>query len=139
MRRISFRWMAALVIGAALMSGSAFAQGRGHGHAAAPVWRNGAANDRGYSDWRGDGDRWSFGRQADQRPPGWDKGKKTGWGNCDVPPGQAKKQGCSNGWFGSRRDRRGDVLRRNRRDQRNRAQTRRSPRVDRDRRYRDRD
>ena len=29
------------------------------------------------------------------RPPGWDKGKKTGWGNCDVPPGQAKKQGCN--------------------------------------------
>ena len=28
------------------------------------------------------------------RPPGWDKGKKTGWGNCDVPPGQAKKEGC---------------------------------------------
>ena len=21
------------------------------------------------------------------RPPGWSKGKKTGWGNCDVPPG----------------------------------------------------
>jgi hypothetical protein len=28
------------------------------------------------------------------RPPGWDKGKKKGWGDCDVPPGQAKKQGC---------------------------------------------
>jgi hypothetical protein len=28
------------------------------------------------------------------RPAGWDKGKKTGWGNCDVPPGQAKKVGC---------------------------------------------
>src|SRR5205823_12057382 len=24
----------------------------------------------------------------------WDKGKKTGWGNCDVPPGQVKKLGC---------------------------------------------
>jgi hypothetical protein len=31
---------------------------------------------------------------SDGRPAGWDKGKKTGWGNCDVPPGQAKKQGC---------------------------------------------
>jgi hypothetical protein len=29
-----------------------------------------------------------------RRPPGWDKGKKTGWGDCDVPPGQAKKVGC---------------------------------------------
>ncbi len=28
------------------------------------------------------------------RPPGWSKGKKTGWGNCDVPPGQVKKYGC---------------------------------------------
>jgi hypothetical protein len=28
------------------------------------------------------------------RPPGWDKGKKTGWGDCDLPPGLAKKQGC---------------------------------------------
>jgi Ni/Co efflux regulator RcnB len=35
------------------------------------------------------------GRTANNgRPPGWDKGKKTGWGNCDVPPGQAKKEGC---------------------------------------------
>ena len=46
-------------------------------------------------DWRKrDHDR-EHGRVADKgRPPGWDKGKKTGWGNCDVPPGQAKKQGC---------------------------------------------
>ena len=28
------------------------------------------------------------------RPPGWDHGKKTGWGDCDVPPGQVKKLGC---------------------------------------------
>jgi hypothetical protein len=31
---------------------------------------------------------------ASARPAGWDKGKKTGWGGCDVPPGQAKKVGC---------------------------------------------
>jgi len=31
---------------------------------------------------------------AQNHPPGWDKGKKTGWGDCDVPPGQAKKVGC---------------------------------------------
>jgi hypothetical protein len=30
----------------------------------------------------------------DKRPAGWDKGKKTGWGDCDVPPGQVKKLGC---------------------------------------------
>ena len=28
------------------------------------------------------------------RPPGWSHGKKTGWGNCGMPPGQAKKYGC---------------------------------------------
>ena len=27
-------------------------------------------------------------------PPGWSQGKKTGWGNCGMPPGQAKKYGC---------------------------------------------
>jgi hypothetical protein len=30
----------------------------------------------------------------DERPPGWSQGKKTGWGNCGLPPGQAKKYGC---------------------------------------------
>ena len=33
----------------------------------------------------------------DSRPPGWSHGKKTGWGDCDVPPGQAKKTGCNPG------------------------------------------
>ena len=31
---------------------------------------------------------------ARKDPPGWRHGKKKGWGDCDVPPGQAKKQGC---------------------------------------------
>jgi hypothetical protein len=35
-----------------------------------------------------------FARQNEHRPPGWNHGKKVGWGNCDVPPGQAKKVGC---------------------------------------------
>ena len=26
-----------------------------------------------------------------KRPPGWDRGRKTGWGQYDMPPGQAKK------------------------------------------------
>lgn len=30
----------------------------------------------------------------DERPPGWGHGKKTGWGKCGMPPGQAKKYGC---------------------------------------------
>jgi len=41
-------------------------------------------------------------RDNQARPAGWSKGKKTGWGNCNLPPGQAKKNGgCNNG----RRDR----------------------------------
>jgi len=31
---------------------------------------------------------------ANSQPPGWSHGKKTGWGNCGVPPGQAKKGAC---------------------------------------------
>jgi hypothetical protein len=30
-----------------------------------------------------------------RRPPGWDRGRKTGWGACSMPPGQAKKFGCN--------------------------------------------
>ena len=26
---------------------------------------------------------------------GWSNGRKVGWGNCDLPPGLAKKYGCS--------------------------------------------
>ncbi len=49
-----------------------------------------------------DDDRWerrdgyeyrSYG-DRDGRPPGWSHGKKTGWGDCGMPPGQAKKYGC---------------------------------------------
>jgi hypothetical protein len=44
------------------------------------------------------------------RPPGWDRGRKVGWGNCDLPPGLAKKYGCSSTFFGRQRifDRRFD-------------------------------
>ena len=30
-------------------------------------------------------------KKAKGRPPGWDEGRKTGWGNLGMPPGQAKK------------------------------------------------
>lgn len=33
-------------------------------------------------------------RRNGNRPPGWRHGRKTGWGNCNLPPGQAKKHGC---------------------------------------------
>ena len=49
-----------------------------------------ASHDR---DFDRDGDR----DDHDRRPPGWSHGRKTGWGDCDVPPGQAKKHGCHSG------------------------------------------
>ena len=49
-------------------------------------------NDKGWEhrdgyEYRNYGDR-------NQRPPGWSRGRKTGWGNCGIPPGQAKKDDC---------------------------------------------
>ncbi len=62
-------------------------------------------SDRGHhADRDHDGDRdhdrdWRDDRDRDDRgnPPGWGHGRKTGWGNCDMPPGLAKKNGgCDN-------------------------------------------
>jgi len=30
------------------------------------------------------------------RPYGWNRGRKVGWGNCDLPPGLARRYGCNN-------------------------------------------
>lgn len=92
------RSVVAVIFCAVIASGSAWAQGRGHGRGMSGANSGWRSNDMdrdtwGSRDWRGDRDRWTFGRN--DRPRGWDKGKKTGWGDCDVPPGQAKKVGCS--------------------------------------------
>ena len=49
-------------------------------------------NDQGWE--RRDGYEYRTYEDPDERPPGWSRGKKTGWGNCGLPPGQAKKYGC---------------------------------------------
>ncbi len=49
-------------------------------------------DDRGWE--RRDGYEYRVYSDRDGRPPGWGHGKKTGWGNCGLPPGQAKKYGC---------------------------------------------
>ncbi|HEU5450997.1 MAG TPA: hypothetical protein VFU76_03375 [Terriglobales bacterium] len=67
--------------------------------------RRGRDHDR--NDWRRQGrrdhdrDDWRRHERRDT-PAGWSHGKKTGWGDCNVPPGQAKKSGC--GSYGYRRD-----------------------------------
>jgi hypothetical protein len=62
----------------------------------------------------------TYRNRAVSRPPGWDRGRKQGWGNCDVPPGQAKKSGCRDTIFGRRLDRRVIVAPRDRERRRNR-------------------
>jgi hypothetical protein len=49
-------------------------------------------DDRGWE--RRDGYEYRVYGEHDGTPPGWSRGKKTGWGNCGLPPGQAKKYGC---------------------------------------------
>ncbi|MFB3917451.1 MAG: hypothetical protein ACE14M_12025 [Terriglobales bacterium] len=49
---------------------------------------------RGDERWeRRDSFEYRFYGDREGRPPGWSRGKKTGWGNCGLPPGQAKKYG----------------------------------------------
>ncbi len=99
------RWLAILALIAALglFTSTASAQGKGKGkakgkgHAAATYER--------------DADGWERHDKYDLRtfgaregtPPGWSKGNKTGWGDCGLPPGQAKKYGCRTYVYDGRR------------------------------------
>ena len=52
-------------------------------------------DDEDRRDWeRRDGYEYRVYRHGDQLPPGWSRGNKTGWRDCGMPPGQAKKYGC---------------------------------------------
>jgi hypothetical protein len=100
---MSTRWLAVLAMMAALglvtptlTAKNGKAKGKGNPHVEKSF------DDEGRGE-RGDrDDRWEHHngydyrvyRDRDGRPPGWSKGKKTGWGNCGLPPGQAKKYGC---------------------------------------------
>src|SRR5919204_1275040 len=80
-------------------------KGKGHGHEKAEFDkhdRDRDDHDRGDRD-RDDRDRGWERRENheyriyginDGRPPGWNYGRKTGWRDCGLPPGQAKKYGC---------------------------------------------
>src|SRR4051812_33918623 len=84
------RFLLAIVLCLALAPGAFAKGGHGNGH--------GGDKDKhhdkdSHADRDHDRDN-DHDRDDDKRPAGWDKGKKTGWGDCDVPPGQVKKQGC---------------------------------------------
>lgn len=87
--------MGALAVSAPLMADHGQKRGKGNPH-------EDRADDRGRHDRDRDDDRWerrdgyeyrAYG-DRDGRPPGWSRGQKTGWRNCGLPPGQAKKYGC---------------------------------------------
>ncbi len=99
-----------LILGLAMFGTSAMAQGNGHGNGKG----HGKGNPHNAQQWD-DGDRnapsdrwealngWDYrAYEGDHRPPGWSQGKKKGWGNCDLPPGQAKKYGCNTYSYGGR-------------------------------------
>ena len=92
---MSKRLLAILTLGAVLGFGTPALQAdhRNEGH------KNGHGNkhsdddsDQGWQ--RREGYEYRTYGDRDARPPGWSRGKKTGWGNCGLPPGQAKKYGC---------------------------------------------
>lgn len=99
---MSRTWITAFALTVA-MTGAAVASNHGKGNKHED--RNDAKHDRAEKGDHGRGDhddRWekrdgyelrSFGRN-EGRPYGWSKGKKTGWRDCGLPPGQAKKYGC---------------------------------------------
>ena len=70
-----------------LMADNGKAKGKGNPHA-----NKGFDDDRGWE--HREGYEYRIYGDHDGRPPGWSHGKKTGWGNCGLPPGQAKKYGC---------------------------------------------
>ena len=78
---------AALALGAPGLMADHGDKGKGHQH--------GNKSDDDNQGWeRSDGYEYRSYSDRDERPPGWSRGKKTGWGDCGLPPGQAKKYGC---------------------------------------------
>jgi hypothetical protein len=65
--------------------------GGGHGHGDADDGYRGGWGNRGWG--RGNNGWHNNGPWNGDTPPGWQHGRKRGWGNSDMPPGLAKKQG----------------------------------------------
>jgi hypothetical protein len=92
MRKFSKGLCVSLALVLSLFVSGAAAHDKDHGNGKGRDKHADRDKDRDHDGDR-DKDRDSHGPSS--RPAGWDKGKKTGWGNCDVPPGQAKKTGCN--------------------------------------------
>lgn len=93
------RWIQVVLVLGTLTLAVPLLADHGNGKSKGNPHENQAFND---DDDQGENDRWerrgdyeyrTYG-EHDGAPPGWSKGKKTGWGNCGLPPGQAKKYGC---------------------------------------------
>ena len=104
----TYLWIFALALA---LSTSSFAdQGNGHGNGNGHGKGNPHKAQRDDDHDRDDHGRWETRSgweyrtyERGQTPPGWSKGKKTGWGNCNLPPGQAKKYGCNTYLYQGRR------------------------------------
>jgi hypothetical protein len=95
---MSKRWFQTAMVLAALTIAVPLHADQGKGKAKGNPHKNQAGdqdNDRDDDRWerRGEYEYRTYG-DRDGTPPGWSKAKKTGWGNCGLPPGQAKKYGC---------------------------------------------
>lgn len=88
------RLWAILALGAALGMGTPSLMAD-HGNEGKSHQHGNKHDDDDSQGWeRRDGYEYRSYADHDARPPGWSRGKKTGWGNCGLPPGQAKKYGC---------------------------------------------
>ena len=89
------RWLAIFAVALGLSTPAVMAdrddKGRGHGHKHGNKHFD-RDDDRGWE--RREGYEYRTYGDREGRPPGWSHGRKTGWGNCGLPPGQAKKYGC---------------------------------------------
>ena len=98
-------WLAVLALAGALVFATPAlladqGQGKGHGKGNPHAAKNFDRSDPGWE--RREGYEYRVYGDHNQRPPGWSRGKKTGWGNCGLPPGQAKKYGCRTYVYGGR-------------------------------------
>jgi len=88
-------WFAGFALVAALslsMPALSADNGKGHGEGKPQATNNYHDSDEGWE--IRDGYQYRTYGNPNEPPPGWSHGKKTGWGNCGMPPGQAKKYGC---------------------------------------------